>query len=89
MLNGRVPIAMEWADPSFVIDGYEVVRKSDVFSIKPGDVISDGSHVGIYSPLLSGAPGTISASAISQEVVHNDWGFRPGSVITVRRWVGR
>jgi hypothetical protein len=64
MLDGRIPIALEWADPAFVIDGYEVVQNPNVFSLQPGDVVSDGNHVGIFSPLLSGAPGTNSASPI-------------------------
>ena len=40
-----------------------------------GDIISNGSHMGIVS-----TPGktTISASSRDNAVVENDWGYRPG-----------
>jgi hypothetical protein len=60
---------------------------------QPGDVVSDGDHVGLYAPLPGGRPGTISAaSAFSHDgapfgrVVHNDWGFRPKQEKPVTVW---
>jgi RHS repeat-associated protein len=40
----------------------------------PGDVATDGTHMGI----VSHAGKTISASAVSGRIVENNWGFRPG-----------
>ena len=88
MLNNRIPVALEWAAKVFIISSYAVVNNPNVFNLQVGDIISNGTHVGIYYPLPDGRPGTISASAIAQEVVHNDWGFRAGEgPITVRRLV--
>jgi hypothetical protein len=80
MGDGRIPLAGDWGDPKGQIGGYSVVTDAP----QPGDVVSDGHHVGIYLPLPDGRPGTISAASpwslhggILGEVVHNDWGFRP------------
>ena len=62
----------------------------------PGDVISDGDHVGIFDPLPGGVPRTTSAAApmsswaagLSGAVVNNDWGFRTGQDTTTRRFEG-
>lgn len=77
--DGRIPLAKDWGDPKSKIGGYAPVTGPP----QPGDVISYGHHVGIYSPLPDGRPGTISAaSPFSGDagwnggVVHNDWGFR-------------
>ena len=40
-----------------------------------GDICTDGSHVGI----VSGRGKTISASALTNKIVENDWGFRGNS----------
>ena len=40
-----------------------------------GDICTDGSHVGI----VSGRGKTISASALTNKIVENDWGFRENS----------
>lgn len=79
--GGRIPITKDWGDPRSKIPGYAPV----VGPPRPGDVVSDGGHVGIYSPLKDGRPGTISAAspdtpgaADDGGVVHNDWGFRKG-----------
>lgn len=40
-----------------------------------GDICTDGSHVGI----VSGKGKTISASALTNKIVENDWGFRGNS----------
>lgn len=39
----------------------------------PGDIVTNGSHVGI----ISGPQKTISASAIENVIVENAWGWRP------------
>lgn len=77
--GGRIPVAKEWGDPSSKIAGYSPV----VGQPRPGDVVSNGHHVGIYSPLPDGRPGTVSASSPFTHdggwdggVTHNDWGFR-------------
>jgi len=38
----------------------------------PGDIVTDGNHVGI----ISGPQKTISASAIENKIVENNWGWR-------------
>lgn len=38
----------------------------------PGDIITNGSHIGI----ISGPQKTISASSIENKIVENDWGWR-------------
>lgn len=86
MSDGRVPSASEWADPNVNIPGYSLVPLA--MTPQPGDVVANGGHVGLYAPLPDGSPGTISAASLfnGNGVVHNDWGFRPGSSYpTVRR----
>lgn len=84
MSDGRIPLAGEWADPNVIIPGYKVLPIGT--ALKPGDVVSAGGHVGLYSPLPSGKPGTVSAAAgATGQVIHNDWGFRPGQTPTFRR----
>ena len=92
--GGRIPVAKEWGNPKVQIGGYAVVTGPP----RPGDVISNGHHVGIYSPLANGKPGTVSAASpaalggsggVDGGVVHNNWGFRGDEgPITVRRYVG-
>jgi hypothetical protein len=81
MAGGRIPLAGDWGNPASTIDGFARIDGPPM----PGDVVSDGHHVGIYAPLSNGQPGTISAvpplaagTGILGGVVHNDWGFRPG-----------
>lgn len=62
----RYPSAAEIYSGCLGIDGFESVTTP-----QPGDIASNGHHVGI----VSGNETTISASA-SGEVVENDWGFR-------------
>ncbi|WP_428240549.1 RHS repeat-associated core domain-containing protein [Gynuella sp.] len=86
MPDGRVPSADEWADPNINIPGYTIV--SGFMLPQPGDVVASGGHVGVYVPLDDGSPGTISAAPLfyGSGLVHNDWGFRPGSPNpTIRR----
>jgi hypothetical protein len=76
--GGRIPLAKDWGDPKSKIPGYSPVNGP----LQPGDVVSNGDHVGIYAPLPNGHPGTISAASPFHNggalggVAHNDWGFR-------------
>lgn len=74
------PLAKQWADPSFEIEGWEMVDDP-----MPGDVASDGSHTAIVS-----SPGTTISAAVSGTVVENDWGYRKAqkSRVVFRRYVG-
>ena len=74
------PVAKDWEDKEKEIEGWVVVDKP-----KPGDVASDGKHVGI----VSGGGTTVSASSREGKVVENDWGFRPDQEgkITFRRFL--
>ncbi|MBX3483182.1 hypothetical protein [Phenylobacterium sp.] len=79
MTGGGIPVAKDWGNPSSKIPGYMAVNDPP----QPGDVISNGHHVGIYSPLPNGRPGTVSAASPRSRnggqdggVVHNDWGFQ-------------
>jgi hypothetical protein len=90
MPDGRIPSASEWANPEINIPGYYVLPSGSSF--KPGDVVSDGHHTGLYVPLDSESPGTVSAAypftggtGINGGVVNNDWGFRDGQNPVVRR----
>jgi len=87
--DGVIPQAGEYSDPSVNVPGYYVL--SPETPLRPGDIVAEGRHVGLYAPLLDGSPGTISAAStfsFSQpfgHVVHNDWGFRDGQNPTFRR----
>ncbi len=91
MSDGRIPSASEWGNPNVNIPGYDVVPQGQ--PLQAGDIVSNGSHVGIYSPLSDGSPGTVSAAfpmsswaaGIDGNVVNNDWGFRQGQTVTIRR----
>lgn len=78
------PLAGQWGDPSVTIPGWEVVtdpQPGDIAAIKQN--YSDASgHVGI----VSGPNSTISAT--NDQVVENDWGFRPGQQPVFRRYTG-
>ena len=69
------PRAEDWFDGN-VPAGFSATETPQV-----GDVISNGSHMGIVSE-----PGktSISASDIEGKVVENDWGFREGD--EVKAW---
>ena len=80
------PLAREWGDAGFGIKGFRILGPGEV--LQPGDVGSDGSHVGIYG----GDNKTISASLRALppgKVVRNDWGFRKGQKPVWRRYEGR
>jgi len=64
-MGGHAPSASDWHRgkvPGFV----------RVESPMPGDVVSNGAHVGI----VSGKGKTVSASSKTGRVVETDWGFR-------------
>lgn len=54
----------------------------------------EGFSAGVFIGLEDRSPGTISASADEQKVVHNKWGFKEGHLktkngnVTVRRFAG-
>ncbi|MFO0475920.1 MAG: RHS repeat-associated core domain-containing protein [Alphaproteobacteria bacterium] len=83
-VNGekRAPVAREWGDPTSRIEGYRPLTPGE--ELKPGDVVSDGTHVGLYAPQDDGADATISAPTLMPQVegpsgdavTQNDWGFR-------------
>lgn len=68
------PTANDWYEGNNIPPGFVRTKNAQV-----GDVVSDGSHVGIVSD-----PGTssISASSIDKAVIENDWGFRSGQDVS-------
>jgi len=79
----RVPSAKDWGDTATVIPGYYVIPRET--KPEPGDIISTGSHVGIYFPSYNGENRIISASLITGRVEWNDFGFRSNQDIVIRR----
>lgn len=88
MFGGRIPDASDWGNPNSDIAGYHVVSGPP----QPGDVVSNGEHVGIYVPLPNGSPGTVSAATPNApggaglpfgQVVYDDWGFRSGQSVVI------
>ena len=86
------PLAGQWANSSVSIPGWIVVKTPQI-----GDVAAEAiqysnatGHVGIVSEVtLGGKNGkTISASAVTNKVVENDWGFRSGQNVVFRRYKG-
>jgi hypothetical protein len=61
-INGRAYVTSEWANTKINISHYKIVKNLTIFSLKKGDIISDGHHMGIYNKIF-GSYGTISASA--------------------------
>lgn len=83
-IDGVVPRASDWFNTDLHLEGFCII--DDLTDLRPGDIISDGDHIGIFLPLEDGSPGVISVSDIENKVVHNDWGFREdSSEIVVRR----
>ena len=72
-MGGHAPSASDWANASKEIPGYQVVTVP-----QPGDVASNGAHVGI----VTGAGKTVSVTSREDRpeeyghVVENNWGFR-------------
>jgi RHS repeat-associated protein len=95
MPGDRIPSASEWGSTKSKIPGYYVVPPGT--PLFPGDIISDGHHVGLYDP--SGPysrPKTTSAAApywaggpseagAQGGVINNDWAFRPGQKTVIHR----
>lgn len=88
---GRYPVATRFAVPRSGVTPFIVSQ------LREGDVISDGNHVGLVT-LRFGRPRTVSAVPMwspdrgfgselpaAGGVVVNDWGFRPGQRVVVRR----
>jgi hypothetical protein len=90
LVNGGVypPTAGQWADPSFSIQGWEIVTDpmwGDIAAIGRESFNATG-HVGFVSDVSNF---TVSATT-SYGVVHNSWGFRSGQPIpTFRRYIGQ
>lgn len=91
------PTAGDWADPDVEIPGWEVIDPKDA---KPGDVIAETSwwehlpstpsgHVGIVvGDKLTASSSSSIVGPWKGMITVNDWGFRPGQQVVVRRYVG-
>lgn len=96
---GRYPVAARFAVPKSGVTPFIVSQ------LREGDVISDGEHVGLVTlrfgrsltvsavPMWSPGRGFGSELPAAGGVVVNDWGFRPGQRVVVRRhnpgWLGK
>jgi len=79
----RPPTASQWHDEKYapLKDHWRIVQQ--LHESCPGDVITDGGHMGI----ISGSKKTISASTDTNTVVENDWGWRRDNTnVVVRRY---
>ncbi|KAK2163372.1 hypothetical protein NP493_1466g00016 [Ridgeia piscesae] len=76
--------AAEWgsSSSSYLLSNKCWTLVSSTTDAKRGDVISDGHHVGI----VTGQSLTTSASARTQNVVTNDWGFKASQNPTIWRY---
>ena len=81
-IGGQPPSANDWHKDN--VPGYDPVKGAP----QPGDIASDGSHVGI----VSGAGKTISVTTANPKapeyghVIENDWGFRKAQEGKVTFW---
>jgi len=68
----RPACAIDWYNEK--VSQFKLIGQGSegIKNCKPGDIITDGGHMGI----VSGSKSTISASAKEFKVVNNDWGFR-------------
>ena len=78
----RPPVAREWGDPEKKIGGYPVVKEP-----KPGDIVSDGRHVGIVTeaPDENGQGGSTASATEADGVTDGPFGLREGDSPTFRR----
>ena len=87
------PLAGQWADRSVSIPGWKVVNTPQVGDVaaEAGQYSNATGHVGIVSAVTQGGKKgkTISASATTNTVVENTWGFRGGQNVVFRRYVGK
>lgn len=90
LYGGAPSLAKVWANPNDKISNYRVLGANE--KLQPGDVISNGEHVGIYTPRTNpdGSVSDLTTSAASADLdpathpgvprgggpVTNDWGFR-------------
>lgn len=88
--NGAAyPGTEEWASDKAQVSGFRVLGAKE--RLQPGDIMTNGHHVGIYVPGPKGEDMTVSAAIPGRgdAVVHNRWGFRGDEgPMTVRRFVG-
>jgi hypothetical protein len=92
--NGEVinypPTSSQWADPCTVIPNWVIVN-----SPLPGDIATDGEHMGVVSVVSDKEKKTISAATAGLGgwwglVVENNWGFRDNNDHMIfRRYVGK
>ena len=96
-----MPSAAEWGNPGFsgIRDYPPLVTltvpkggldEAMIGTLRVGDIISNGKHVGLVS-FKDGKPQSISAASREANppiggVTENDWGFRPGQTVTIRRY---
>lgn len=82
------PGTEEWSSAKAQVPGFRVLDRNE--KLRPGDVLTDGDHVGIYVPGPKGEDMTVSAAAWDRgnAVVHNDWGFRGEGRMIARRFIG-
>lgn len=85
-VNGerRDPVAEEWGDRNSKIEGYRPLRPGE--KPMPGDIMSDGEHVAVYTEDENGNPSSIGAPSLRPDIegpngdriTDGDWGFRKG-----------
>ncbi len=78
--KGEYPLAEDFGNPKIPQIGPFVIVNGEP---QPGDIISDGHHVGI---VVAGYHQTASTNAFKGGIVDvNDWGFRKGQHPVIRR----
>ena len=78
----RPPCASDWKNEK--VSGFVLIGEGDQGrkKSKKGDIITDGSHVGIISI------DNQTISATSEEIVENDWGFKGEKNMKIFRYEG-
>jgi len=90
-INGAVPRAADWFNPNVGISNYRMVQPDE--ELQPGDVLSNGSHVGIYQGTGQTTSAATPDSSSGDRIVTNDWGQRtnsngqPSEIVRARRYV--
>ena len=74
-INGRFPTAAEWGDPNVTIPGYG----SPHTGIQPGDVITDGVHVGFMNYNGNYVEASSGGAVKSLDPSNNNTGWNPGT----------
>ena len=87
------PLAREWNDKGFKIDGFETISDvplSDMASkVRPGDVVTNGTHMVIISDKQGSDGNWLAVGAAQSEVHANDFGVTSAhgqsDTFTIRR----